>query len=230
MPSGVKDWLAGKTTALAKKRHNSKDKRKANADNSEGGRCLTTGNRTSDRKMGLSLKDGEAKTKDQKRRDQQLALDRRAAAGAAADATITAMSSEPLPPGVAEKKKEDLTQCFEAGSEFADDKAGAADQARRAGGAQPVAAGEAWLELMDPHHSNRGLGFDSIELAAEPKSVVLQAGDGGGGAHQQAPSWSFANSGVAAMADGEEWELLEDELGDDEKDARLDGEWMVSRA
>lgn len=225
MPRGVKDWLAGKTPVLAKQRHTRKDRRKDKANNGEGGRSRTAdkAKQAGGHKAGSSATDGEAKTKDQKRRDQQHALDRRTAAGAAVDApTSTAkVSLQQFPPGV-EANVEDLRHDHEKHEA----KPGAADHAHSAEEARPVAAGEAWLGVGAIDHS-RGLGFDSIDLAAEPKNTVLEVG-GGGGARQQAPSWSFAKSGVAAMAGGEEWGMLDDEIADDEEGIHLDGGWTVA--
>jgi len=216
MPRGVKDWLAGKNPALAKQRHNRKDKSrgkftKDEAGTGDGGGDGGQTKQASGRQAGSSRKGGEAKTKDQKRGDQQRALDRRAAAAAGAaaaadddDATTSAARVSPqTSPSGAETKLVDGK--YEAKVGAADGKAGPTGQARHAGGAKPVAAGEAWLRL------------DSTSLTAEPKRVATD-----GGARQQAPTWSLANSGMAATAEGADWEVLED-FPNSKGDVHFDG-------
>ncbi|CAM9306733.1 unnamed protein product [Pylaiella littoralis] len=104
-----------------------------------------------------------------------------------------------------------------------------------AGGAWSATAGRAWLKAIDIVGTRDGndnsesrdkLPFHFLEGAAEPKNGTF-GGDGGdgednGGAREQTPSWSFANSGVAAMADEAEWEVVDEEAEQHEEDVQVD--------
>ncbi|CAM9213606.1 unnamed protein product [Ectocarpus sp. 6 AP-2014] len=226
MSSGIKDWLAGKTNHDVSGR----TLRKARLPDAQDGKVVGT--------------------KETKRRDQQRALDRRAAATApcpdarrgAGAASSVSVPSEPLPSA-------DVTRAGESTqtTEDLDDDDGVAEGKESAGAdfratnqgedhiatgiARPVAAGNPWLALADLNYDSSGGSsdcssmsggeptFDLFEVAAEPKNTI----SGGGVNDDGTSSWSFANSGLAPMADGDEREMFESEETDYDEEGHVDG-------
>lgn len=166
--------------------------------------------------------------------------------GGAAAAAVTAASSvsvpsDPLPgiDGICAGESKQTTEGLEDDDDGVAEGKGGTDTNSRAtkqgqepiaaGIARPVAAGNPWLALADIDYDSSGEGFDYysmsggesardlLEVVAEPKSTI----SGGGVNEEHLPSWSFASSGLAPMADGEEWKM-DDETDDDEED-HVDG-------
>ncbi|CAM9981979.1 unnamed protein product, partial [Ectocarpus sp. 13 AM-2016] len=236
MPSGIKDWLAGKNPA----------------DEVSGAMTNHDDNDRTRRKARLpdAQDDKVAGTNERKRRSQQRALDRRAAAtvpypdarrGAGAASSIS-VPSEPLPSadgtraGESKQTTEDLDDDdrVAAGKETAYANSGATKQGEdhiATGMARSVAAGNPWLALANLNHDSSGESsdyssmpggepaFDLFDVEAEPKNTTS-----GGGVNDDGTSWwSFANSGLAPMADGEGWEMFESEETDDDEEGHVDG-------
>lgn len=194
MPSGVKDWLAGKNPALAQRQRSRE--RKANNQENRRKKEGVTNNRANHRPVSKPRGDNSRNNRPsqasaqeidndpraQKRLDQQRALDRR----------FGATSAQGTPP-----------------------------------------AGAAWLDVADAH-SNGGEGGNTPGSTLAP-DLRLSDGipepkeKGRGGGSTSGQTWSLANSGKAAMADGEDWDLNVDELADGAQEkveavARDDGE------
>lgn len=264
MPSGIKDWLAGKNPADVKWR--GLDRRRN--EKPSGVRAKQVSGTTSNHDdSGRTLRqvslphaqdDTDAGTKEGKRRDQQRALDRRAAAtptipdaprgaGAGAGALSVRVPSEPLPSAddarAGESKQategldDDDDEGLAEGKESADANSSATNHGEEHlanGIARPVAAGIPWLALDDPkydgsggssHYSSMSGGepvFDLVEVVAEPKNTISD-----GGVEEIISSWSFATGGFAPMADGDAWEMFEDEEADDDEEAHVVGKCRV---
>lgn len=256
MPSGIKDWLAGKNPADVRQRHLGRRRKKKRS----GVRATqVSGAKTNHDVSGRTLRkaslpdaqDGKvAWTKERKTRGQQRALDRRAAATApypdarrgAGAASSVSVPSEPLPSadGTRAGERKQTTEDLEdddgvaEGKESADANSRATNQGEdhiAARKARSVAAGNPWLALADLNYDSSGGSADyssmsggepalgSFQVVAEPKNTI----SGGGVNNDGTCSWSFANSGLAPMAGGDEWEMFESEETDDDEEGHVDG-------
>lgn len=237
MPSGVKDWLAGKNPAHAQRRRPRKVK--SNTTVVRGDNLGRSNNRASYQRGGRAQEDNrrtiEASSpsaqevdngiRAQKRLDQQRALDRLVAVASVAPG---APSTPPLQPSGVEddcrtegrgtKEDRDLD-----GADAIEAKPEAATGQKNGQIGEEVgltAAGTAWLDVADLHHDGGAGAGDApdstlpLDLGlfrgmAEPKAVGHDGGSPSG------HTWSLANSGKAAIADGEEWDITYDEADDE---------------
>ncbi|CAM9306840.1 unnamed protein product [Pylaiella littoralis] len=219
IPRGLKDWLAGKNPAHAARmrRTTTNIVSKSNSNAREG--------QTAGENKGNADHEGKGTTK----------------------STASVLPGPTPSPGVegvrgrggvnatmlAEDQTRDDANAEETPKAAGQDGEGQSDSST--GGAGPATAGHAWLNVVDIEHARSGddnsesrdkLPFNLLEGAAEPKDRSFGGGGGdgedNGGAREQTPSWSFANSGVAAMADGAEWEMFDEDAHEHEEDVQVD--------
>ncbi|CAM9107878.1 unnamed protein product, partial [Hapterophycus canaliculatus] len=190
MPQGVRDWLAGKNPAQARRQRSRK------------------GNRNIKR-IGV---DASAR----KRREQQRALDRRLPSASAPGAS----SATPLQlPDVEDSRDADKKRAENSRDQEDVDATGQDKGRSSAGESRLPDAGTAWLDVTDLHHDGPGsTPTPDLGLLGRMSDNMGALAGGGGGGPALGQTWSLASSGKAAMANGEEWGFTDDGSSDGEKE------------